>query len=53
MIKWLTKFIVEKYSVCGTKSSALGSKKIAIIEEGDLEVVQGPVSFQTVGGTQQ
>lgn len=52
MIKWLMKFIVEKYNVC-TKSSALGSKEIAIIQEGDLEIVQGPVSFQSVGSAQQ
>lgn len=47
------KFIVEKYSAFGIKSSALGSKEIAVIQESDLEVIQVHISFQTLGNAQQ
>lgn len=47
------KFTGEKYSACGIKSLALGSKEIAVIQESDLEVIQVCVSFKTLGSAQQ
>lgn len=46
------KFSAEKCSACGIKSSALGSKEIAVIQESSPEVTVG-VSFQTFDSAQQ